>query len=113
MPKDLATRIAVDEAFLGLADGDAPGRTSFVIAPHLARFDRRLYGGTAIAVSLAAAERVTGREALWATTQFSSTAMLGDRVDCLVEELARGRRTSQVRITATAGGEVVFVALGA
>ncbi len=113
MPTNRATRIAVDEAFLGLEDGDGPGRAGFVIAPHLARFDHRLYGGTAIAVSLAVSERVTGRDALWATTQFSSTAMLGDRVECLVEELARGRRTSQVRITATAGGEVVFVALGA
>lgn len=104
---------AVDERFLGVEDGGEPGRWSFVIGSHLARFDRRLYGGAAIAVSLAAVERVTGRAAVWTTTQFSSTAPMGARVDVHAEVLAAGRRTSQVRVTATHEGDVVFSALGA
>jgi acyl-CoA thioesterase len=105
--------LAVDQRFLGLDDTGTPGRMSFVIEPHLARFDRRLYGGAAIAVSLAAIERVTGRDAIWATTQFAGTAPMGTRLDVHAEVLAAGRRTSQVRVTATAGDGVVFAALGA
>lgn len=104
---------ALDARFLGLEDAGAPGRTSFVVDAHLARFDRRLYGGAAIAVSLAAIERATGRGAIWATTQFSSTVPVGTRLDVLAEVLAAGRRTSQVRVTGSAGGEVIFASLGA
>jgi acyl-CoA thioesterase len=113
MTTDRAQRRAIDERFLGLEAAGEDGRTSFVVAAHLARFDRRLYGGAAIAVSLAAMERATGRDAMWATTQFASTAPLGARVDVDTEVVAAGRRTSQVRITATSDGELVFAALGA
>ena len=48
-----------DVDFLGLvADGD-PGRFRFTVRNHLSRLDARLYGGTAIAVSLTAAELVS------------------------------------------------------
>ena len=101
-------RRLVDERFLGLDD------EGFVVAPHLSRFDRRLYGGTAIAVSLAAIERATDRDAVWATTQFTSTALTGARIHVRPEVLKAGRRTSQVQVTATDdAGEIVFVALGA
>jgi acyl-CoA thioesterase len=102
---------SIDEGFLGLVDIE--GGVRFTVELRLARPDRRLFGGTAIAVALAAIERVTGREALWATAQLVGTAPVGSVVDCAVDELARGHRTSQVRVTARADGEVVFVALGA
>lgn len=113
MTTERAQRRTIDERFLGLEGSDDPGRFAFVVAPHLSRFDRRLYGGTAIAVSLAAIERATGRDARWATTQFVSTAPLGARVDVDADVLAAGRHTSQVRVTATSDGELVFAALGA
>lgn len=113
MVRDREERGAIDQEFLGLEDAGGPGRTSFVVAPALSRFDRRLYGGTAIAVSLAAIERVAGRDALWATTQFVSTAPTGARLECHAEVLAAGRRTTQVRVACTVDGDIVFVALGA
>ncbi len=102
-----------DADFLGIADADA-GRSHFAVIERLARLDGRLYGGAAIAVSIAEAERVTERPALWITTQFVSTVESGEEVDVLSEVLAVGRRTCQVRVTASSkSGEVVFASLGA
>ena len=103
----------VDETFLGLAGGE-DGRFSFTVENHLARLDGRLYGGTAIAVSITAAERVSERSALWMTTQFVSTVESGTEVSVEAEVLAPGRRTNQVRVTGTSPtGAVVFASLGA
>ena len=109
---DHDARVAADEAFLGL-DEVGPGRFTFAVTSRLARADERLYGGAAVALSVAAAAAETGRDALWVTTQFVSTAMLGRTVDLQVEVLAAGGRTSQVRVTATTDEGVVFASLGA
>ena len=103
-----------DADFFGLAAGDGPGRFRFTVANHLTRHDGRLYGGTAIAVSLAAAQLVSERTAVWMTTQFVSTAPEHAEVSVLAEVLAPGKRTNQVRVTATdADGAVMFASLGA
>ena len=102
-----------DADFLGITAADA-GRSRFTVIERLARLDGRLYGGAAIAVSIAEAERVTARPALWVTTQFVSTVESGEEVDVLTEVLAVGRRTCQVRVTASnQSGEVIFASLGA
>lgn len=103
-----------DADFLGLTAEADPGRYRFTVVERLARLDGRLYGGAAIAVSIAAAELASERSALWMTTQFVSTVDTGATVDVLAEVLAAGRRTNQVRVTATsASGETVFASLGA
>lgn len=103
-----------DADFLGLVPGDEPGRFRFIVEDRLARIDHKLYGGTAIAVSVATAEAVSQRTALWMTTQFVSTVAEGTTVDVLAEVLAPGKRTNQVRVTGTApDGQVVFASLGA
>lgn len=103
-----------DADFLGLTPDDEPGRYHFTVENHLARLDGRLYGGTAIGASIATAELVTERRALWMTTQFIATAPPGAEIDVLTEVLAPGRRTNQVRITGTdAAGDIMFASLGA
>jgi acyl-CoA thioesterase len=112
--RTVAARVASDSAFLGLDGDPATGRYEFVVEDRLARLDGRLYGGTAIAVSLAATEQVTERPALWMTTQFVSTAGQGERIDVHVEVLAPGKRTNQVRVTGTdTSGRTVFASVGA
>lgn len=108
-----AVRCATDHAFVGLVHtGD--GRASFTLTPALARHDGRLYGGTALAAALTLAEHASGRPALWSTVQFVSGAtVVGDRIDCQVEVLAAGRRTSQLRVIARLGDQEVFCALAA
>lgn len=101
-----------DLAWLGLHHDDS-SRWSFELIPSLARFDGKLYGGTGIAAVVATMEAETAREALWATVQYAGSADLGERVELHVEELARGKRTSQVRTTATCGGRTVLAAIGA
>ena len=102
----------MDIAWLGLERHDE-GHWSFDLKPLLTRFDGKFYGGTGIAVTTAVMEAETGRDALWATAQFVGTADVGDRMDCRIEVLASGRRTSQLRMTATVGDRLVVAALGA
>lgn len=102
-----------DLEFLGLRPlGD--GRFELLVEQRLCRLDGRLYGGTALAASVTAAEVVTERQAFWMTTQFVAGAPAGAHLDLLAEVLAEGGRTCQVRVTATdADGRVIFASLGA
>ena len=109
-----ALRHRSDAEFLGLRADDEEGHFHFTVANHLSRPDARLYGGTAIAVSIAAAEERTKRPVLWMTTQFVATAAQDSEIAVLAEVLAPGKRTNQVRITGTdADGVAVFASLGA
>jgi acyl-CoA thioesterase len=101
-----------DLAWLGL-ERRGEGLWSFELTPPLSRMDGKLYGGTGLAVAVATMEAETARDVLWATAQFAGGTEPGERIDCRVEELARGRRTSQLRLTATVGDRLVLVALGA
>jgi acyl-CoA thioesterase len=104
---------APDHELLGLVS-DGPGQASFELTRPLARFDGKLFGGTAIAVAVALAEVETARPALWTTVQFiAGDTTLGDRFHCTTEVLAEGRSAAQVRVTARVGGREVFCALGA
>ncbi len=47
------------------------------------------------------------------TVQYAASADLGALINCVVEVLANGKRTAQVRMTASVSGEVVLAALGA
>jgi acyl-CoA thioesterase len=102
-----------DADFLGLTRID-DNRFGFSVANHLARLDGYLYGGTAIAVSMAASEAVTDRTTVWMTTQFVATAPPGAEITVTVEVLAPGRRTNQVSVKGTdPSGKVMFASLGA
>ena len=101
-----------DVGLLGLNLGD-DGRTSrFELIPGLSRHDGALYGGTGVAVSVAAMEAATGRECLWVTTQYVSTTYLGSVIEVSAEVLASGRAISQVQVTGRHQGRVLFVSLG-
>lgn len=88
------------------------GRSSLVLSPPLTRLDGKLYGGTGLALVIAAMEEATGRQALWATAQFVGSGRVGDRLDCHAEVLAHGRRSSQVRVTITIDGRTTVTGLG-
>ncbi|MEY2450897.1 MAG: hypothetical protein QOD92_471 [Acidimicrobiaceae bacterium] len=105
-------RATTDLDWLGL-EHRAEGAWSFELTEPLSRFDGKFYGGTGIAVTTALLEAETERSALWATVQFAGSAQVGDRIDCRVEVLARGRRTTQVRMTASVGDRVMLAAIGA
>ena len=89
------------------------GRYELVLRSPLTRFDGKLYGGTGAALVTALLEAETGQDALWTTAQFVGSADLGDVLECRLETLAGGRRTTQARVTVCAGGRVAVVGLGA
>lgn len=101
--------VAMDLLGIDPIDG---GRTGFELTAPLVRFDGQLFGGTGLAVVVEVMEQATGRAAVWATVQFVGTASEGERIDVVVEELAHGGTTSQLRVTGTCGGRVVIVGLG-
>jgi acyl-CoA thioesterase len=103
-----------DEEFLGLEAVDRSGTFRFRVVNRLARMDRHLYGGTAIAVSMRAAELTTDRPTRWMTTQFVATAPPEEEITVTVEVLAPGRRTNQVRVSGSDHeGSIMFASLGA
>lgn len=110
----MSNDLAGDIDFLGLERLRGTGYFEFTVTSQLSRLDGRLYGGTAIAVSVAVAELVSERSALWMTTQFVSTVETGTPVGVEAEILAPGKRTNQVRVTGKSPtGAVVFASLGA
>ena len=101
-----------DLAWLG-TNPAGTGRWRFSLTTPLSRFDGKFYGGTGVAVATALMEAESGRRAVWSTVQFASTTDVGAEIDCRVEVLAAGRTTSQMRVTASTGDELLFLALGA
>lgn len=69
--------LAGDVELLNLRFDDSGTRGRFELIPGLSRHDGALYGGTGVAVSVAAMEAATGREALWVTTQYVATTHIG------------------------------------
>jgi acyl-CoA thioesterase len=104
---------SLDARLLGFeAHPDDPAALSFVVVPHLCRGDGRFYGGAALAAALAASEAVTGRPALWSSTQLVASADLGERIRVDVEVVAAGRSVDQVDVRATVGDRLIFSAVG-
>ncbi len=86
--------------------------SSYLLQPPLLRHDGAIYGGTAIAASMMAMEAATQRDVLWVTTQFVAPAPNGHVIEMQTDVLASGKRTAQVRVTATIDGEVMYASLG-
>jgi acyl-CoA thioesterase II len=103
---------AVDLARIPFAFDEPRTHSSFLLQPPLLRHDGALYGGTAIAASVMAMEAATDRDVQWITTQFVRPAQNGETIDLQADVLASGRRTAQVRVTATVGEAVVFTSIG-
>jgi len=90
------------------------GHARFLLTQPLARFDSRLFGGTALAAAVALAEAETGRPAIWMSVQFiDAKTTLGDVFECTTEVLALGQSAAQVRVTARVDGREIFCAMGA
>lgn len=103
---------AIDLETIPLDFDDEGTHSSFVLGPGLLRHDGTLYGGTAIAAAMLAMEAATQRDVQWVTTQFVAPAPGGATIGLAADVLASGRRTAQVRVTATVGDDIVFTAVG-
>jgi len=103
-----------DAALLGLeVHPDDPTAFSLVVEPSLCRVDGRFYGGAALSASLVASEAVSGRPALWSSTQLVGVADLGERIRVDVDVVAAGRTIDQVQVRGTVDERLIFSAVGA
>ena len=104
----------VDRRLLGLRiEAGEPPVVRFVLEPALCRRDGALFGGTALAATLASFELASGRPSLWATVQFVASAAMGEEIECRATSVARGRAVDQMQLTASVGDRLVFSAVGA
>jgi acyl-CoA thioesterase-2 len=94
-------------------DADDPLRVRFELSTNMVRPDGALFGGAALATTLAAFELVTGRLAAYATVQFVSSGSFGEQIDCRIRHVAHGHNVDQLQLEATCGDRLVFSALGA
>src|SRR4051794_20443307 len=104
----------IDE-FLGLVPTEDPRRWKLRVTEGLRSSAATLFGGCVLSAGIAAMEHVTGRPAVWATTQYISYARLGTVVDIDVDILAEGNTVTQARAVALAGDKpiaTVHAALG-
>jgi acyl-CoA thioesterase len=90
-----------------------PLRFACELSTNLVRPDGALFGGGALAASLIAFERVTGRPALYSSVQFVASAAYGDHLTCRIERVASGHTVDQLQLTARSGDQLVFAAMGA
>ena len=67
-----------------------------------------MFGGVGLAAAIIAAERVTGRSAIWSSAQFLSYARIGAALEFAVEVLTTGRNITQARIVARDGGKQIL-----
>ena len=96
---------------LGLQESPRTGQYRFDVRPDLSTPFGFLYGGTGIAASIEAAERMTDRPLQWITTQFIGSPSPGSVVELQVTVPAEGRVTTQSQVQATVDGEPVFTSL--
>lgn len=69
-----------------------------------------LFGGIGLGACIMAAERTTGRSAVWATAQYLSFAPAGADVEIEVVPLSEGRHTTQARAVVRLDGKDIIVA---
>lgn len=103
---------SIDASLLGIDLDAGEASPSFVVTEHLCRTDGRFYGGAALAAAIAASEHVSGRPALWSTTQLVGTAALGERIRIDAEVVASGRAVDQVAVRGICEDRLVFNAVG-
>jgi len=96
---------------LRLADGNRSTHFQLPVTPELSTPFDFLYGGSGIAASIEAAERVTERPLMWITTQFLTNTAPGTVVNVDVATRVAGRATSQVHVNASVGGELMLSSL--
>lgn len=98
---------------LHLEEGESETRFRLPVTQGLSTPFNFLYGGSGLAASVEAAERVTGRPLMWITTQFLTNTHPGTVVDLDVATPVAGRATSQVHVNATVDGTLMLASVGA
>lgn len=97
---------------LGLAIDVEARRGVMPVEEHLLNSSGVLWGGCGLSAVVATGEAVLKRGCLWATVQYVSPIVHGEKLELVIEPGQHGRRMSQVSVRGMVGDRVALLALG-
>ncbi len=99
-------------SFFGL-ERLASGRWHMPVVRGLISGTGALFGGAGLGAAIEVAEQESSRPVVWATAQYLNYAPEGHELELDVDEVVRGRQTSQIRVIARSDGREILTVLGA
>jgi len=100
-------------SFYGLEATGDPLRWRLPVVRGLCSGFGSLFGGAGLGAAIEVLERVSGRGLVWATAQYLHFAEPPAIVELEVEEIVRGRSSSQARVLAHVDGDEIFTVIAA
>lgn len=94
--------------FLGLRQSHNPYRWSMEVTQQLSTWGGFLFGGCGLAAAIAALEDTSGRQCIWATSQYLSYARPGEVVDIDVNLAVSGHQITQARAVCHVGNREIL-----
>jgi acyl-CoA thioesterase II len=94
--------------FLGLESDGTPTGFRLPVVPGITAGGGFLFGGCGLAAAIVALEEITGRPAIWATSQYLSYARPGSVVEYEVTIGAEGRSVTQARAVGRCEGTEIL-----
>jgi acyl-CoA thioesterase II len=95
-------------AFLGLRPSHNPYRWSMEVRPDLSTWSGFLFGGCGLGAAISAMEGTSGRECVWATSQYLSYAKPGEVMDIDVTLAVQGHQITQARAVCHVGNREIL-----
>jgi len=95
-------------SFLGLEQSHNPFRWSMELKPHVLTGGGFLFGGCGLGAAISALEATTGRQVIWATSQYLSFARAGEFLDVDITVAVDGHNTSQARVVCHVGNREIL-----
>jgi len=95
-------------SFLGLQHGHNPFRWSMEVTSRLITNGGFLFGGCGLGAAISALEGTTGRNVVWAASQYLSYAKPGEVVDIDVTIAVQGHRMTQARAVCHVGNREIL-----
>ena len=94
--------------FLGLRQSHNPYRWSMEVTSGLVTLGNFLWGGAGLGAAISALEATTGRNVVWATSQYLSYARAGEVLDIDITVAVQGHQMSQARAVCHVGNREIL-----
>jgi len=94
--------------FLGLTPSHNPYRWSMEITPQVCTMGGFLFGGCGLGAAISALEATSGRQTVWATSQYLNFARPGEVMDVDVTLAVTGHQISQGRVVCHVGNREIL-----